>query len=75
MDIPAKLSKEIRQAFQSLEQGWGRLPVKAGIGNSEWDTAIWFDTKKDQYILPLKAAIRQKEKLTTDMKIDVVIWI
>ena len=33
------------------------------IGNSEWKTAIWFDSKKKTYLLPIKAEIRKKEKI------------
>ena len=41
----------------------------------QWETAIWFDTKLDTYLLPLKAEIRKKEKITTDKEIEIMIWI
>jgi hypothetical protein len=43
--LPADIAKEIRENLKWQEQGWGRLKAKAKIGNSEWETAIWFDTK------------------------------
>ena len=43
--------------------------------NTQWETAIWFDTKLDTYLLPLKAEIRKKEKITTDKEIEIMIWI
>ena len=49
--------------------------MTAKIGNTQWETAIWFDTKLDTYLLPLKAEIRKKEKITTDKEIEIVIWI
>ena len=48
--------------------------MTAKIGNTQWETAIWFDTKLDTYLLPLKAEIRKKEKITTDKEIEIV-WI
>ena len=63
LTIPKELSKEIRSILGSEEEGWGRLKVKASIRNTEWDTAIWFDTKLECYLLPVKAEIREKEKL------------
>jgi hypothetical protein len=75
VSLPQELSKEIREILKSEEQGWGRLKVKAKIGNSEWDTAIWFDTKMGTYILPLKAEIRKKEKLEADKEVEVSILI
>ena len=59
--IPESVSKEIRSLFGELEEGWGRLKAKATIGASEWDSAIWYDTKRESYILPIKAQIRKKE--------------
>jgi hypothetical protein len=73
--IPKKMSKEIRTLFQSEEEGWGRLKVVAKIGNSEWKTAIWFDTKMDTYLLPLKAEIRKKEQVIIDNIVNIIIWI
>ncbi len=61
VSLPAKLSKEIRDNLKSEEEGWGRMKARASMGNSTWDTAIWFDTKKNTYLLPIKAAIRKKE--------------
>jgi len=75
VSLPGELSKEIRDALKSEEEGWGRLTATAKIGNSEWKTAIWFDTKLNTYLLPLKAEIRRKENLETGKNIHVVVWI
>ena len=75
VSLPDKLGKEIRDTLKSEEKGWGRLKAKAKIGNSEWDTAIWFDTKMNTYLLPLKAGIRKKENIVIDKNIETVLWI
>ena len=75
ISLPNKLSKEIRTSLKSEEEGWGRLKATAKIGNSEWETAIWFDTKLNTYLLPLKAEIRKKESLKIDKLVDVTIEI
>lgn len=63
VSLPQNISKEIRDSFRSLEEGWGRLKVTAVIGDSEWKTAIWFDTKANTYLLPVKSSIRKKESI------------
>jgi hypothetical protein len=73
--LPTEIAKEIREALKWQEEGWGRLKATAKIGNSEWKTAIWFDTKMNTYLLPLKAEIRKKENLEADKIIKTVIWI
>lgn len=67
--IPKSASLEIRKRRASSEEGWGRLKAEIKIGKSKWKTAIWFDTKHDAYLLPVKAEIRKKEKLAIGEKI------
>lgn len=73
--LPLDMSKEIRDNLKDEEEGWGRLKAVAEIGYTKWDTAIWFDTKRKSYLLPIKAEIRKKEKLETDMEVQVRVWI
>lgn len=73
--LPKEISKEIRECFKSLEEGWGRLKVVAKIGNTEWRTAIWFDTSSQSYFLPVKKEVRTKEQIGIDTAVDVTLWI
>ena len=75
VSLPKELSVEIRESFKYLEEGWGRMKVTAKFGGSEWQTAIWFDTKQDTYLLPLKAKIKIQEKvvLGEDVKIRILV--
>ncbi len=75
VSLPTETSTEIRKMFKAEEEGWGRLKATAKIGNTEWKTAIWFDTKMNTYLLPLKANIRKKEGIVIGEKIELVIWI
>ena len=75
ISLPKELSLEIRDAFKNEEEGWGRLKATARLNNSEWQTAIWFDTKLNAYLLPLKADVRKKEKIEVGQTVDVLIFI
>lgn len=75
VSLPKKLAAAIRKDFQDREEGWGRMKINAKIGKSQWQTAIWFDTKQDTYLLPLKAAIRKKEAITEGQLVHVAVWI
>jgi Domain of unknown function (DUF1905) len=75
VSLPTELSKEIREIFKSEEAGWGRLTATARIENTEWKTAIWFDTKANTYLLPLKSAIRSKESVVIGKAINVSVFI
>ncbi len=75
VSLPKAMASEIRENLQWQEEGWGRMKARAKIGESEWETAIWFDTKHDTYILPLKAEIKKKEKIGVEQDVNVAIWI
>ncbi len=66
MSLPLELSNKIRAQYKEEEQGWGRLSVQAIIGSSSWETAIWFDTKQETYLLPVKKEIRITQKITDE---------
>lgn len=75
VSLPKEMSIDIRDIFKWAEEGWGRMKVTAKVGNSEWKTAIWFDTKQDTYLLPLKAEIRKKENIISGKDVTIIIWI
>ena len=74
VSLPKELAKEIRGNHKWQEEGWGRMKATVQIGNTEWKTSVWFDTKHDTYLLPVKKEIRRKEKIELDKDVDVVIW-
>ena len=71
--LPQDLSTEIRRLLRAEEEGWGRLKATAVIGKTEWKTAIWFDSKKAAYLLPLKSDVRKKENIELNQLIDTIV--
>ena len=60
VSLPQDISTEIRQSLKWQEEGWGRMKATAAINHIKWDTAIWFDKKRNTYLLPIKAEVRKK---------------
>lgn len=75
VSLPNEMAGEIRMALKSQEEGWGRLKAAAQVGESTWETAIWYDSKYKTYLLPLKGEIRKKEQLSTSTEIEVTLWL
>lgn len=71
ISIPKLISKKIRKLEGLSEEGWGRLKTTAQIGNTSWETAVWFDTKIEAYLLPLKLAVRKLEGLEEESSVKV----
>jgi len=75
VSLPVTMSQKIRRLLQSEEEGWGRLKAIARINQTEWQTAIWYDTKQQTYLLPIKALVRKKENISIDTPVKVVVWV
>lgn len=73
--LPVEMSREIRMHFKWQEEGWGRLKSLAKIGDIQWDTAIWYDTKHESYLLPIKAEIRKKQNLKVGSVFKITLWV
>ncbi|MCP9198833.1 DUF1905 domain-containing protein [Gramella sp. GC03-9] len=75
VSLPKEISEEIRNNLKWQEEGWGRMKVTAGLDRFRWETAIWFDTKIQTYLLPIKADIRSRAGLQEGEVLDLSIWI
>jgi hypothetical protein len=73
--LPTEISSEIRSTLKWQEEGWGRMKIVAQIGETKWNTAIWFDRKQNTYLLPIKAKIRSKNQLNITDSTEIIIWI
>ena len=73
VSVPIATSKRIRQSHLSSEEGWGRLKTKATIGRTSWNTAVWFDSNRGRYLLPVKKTIRDKEAVKPNQMLSVAL--
>jgi hypothetical protein len=59
--VPEDESAELRAASELVTYGWGMIPVRARIGDTEWKTSLF--PKDGGYIVPVKDAVRRPERL------------
>lgn len=57
------------------KSGFGSVPVKARIGNSDFTTSLFPHRESGGYILPIKAAIRRAEDLTEGDMVRLSLWL
>lgn len=60
--VPADVSEGVRE-MELPRRGFGSVKVTVRLGSSEWRTSIFPDAKSGCYVLPVKKAVRAKEKL------------
>jgi len=75
VSLPKRFSREIRKVLQMEEEGWGRLRSTARINQTEWQTAVWFDTRLGTYLLPVRAEVRKSEGIRAGALINVTLII
>ena len=64
--VPKAISEEIKFFTSTNKAAWGAVRVAVQIGQSQWNTSLFPDKKSGSYFLSLKAAVRKKEKISTD---------
>lgn len=63
VSLPADESEEIRELTGAPRRGFGSLRVRVTIGGSTWKTSIFPDKASGTYVLPIKRAVRNAERL------------
>ncbi len=67
--VPAKYSLDMKAIMGIVTYGWGMIPARVVIGKTEWNTSLW--PKDGRYIVPIKASVREAEKLHQGDKVTV----
>jgi hypothetical protein len=68
--VPTEMSGEIRALAKTLSYGWGVVPVRARIGETEFKTSLF--PREGQFMVPIKDVVRA----ANDLKVGepVSIW-
>lgn len=69
--LPADHSHIIKMAVP--RRGWGSVRVRVRIGETQWNTSIFPDSKSGCYFLPVKADVRKVEGLEADDEVEVML--
>jgi hypothetical protein len=59
--VPDDASVALHAVSAAVSYGWGMMPVRAPIGESDWETSLF--PKDGRYIVPVKSAVRIAERL------------
>ena len=73
LQVDKQSSKKIKDKHGQVRRGWGSIRVVVTLGKSTWKTSIFPDSKSGTYLLPLKAEVRQKEKVEAKDKVKFVL--
>ncbi|HEV2791530.1 MAG TPA: DUF1905 domain-containing protein [Solirubrobacterales bacterium] len=60
ISLPPEVSDDVRARTEGL-LAFGSAKVEARIGETTWPTSVFFDRKRDCFLLPVKAEVRRRE--------------
>ena len=61
VSVPDEESHHLHALSSTVTYGWGMIPVRVRIGDTEWKTSLY--PKDGLYVVPVKDAVRRAEGL------------
>jgi hypothetical protein len=71
--VPRELSDVIREETDGLRAGFGSVKVLATIGDTQFSTSVFPDSKSKCFVLPVKKAVRKAEQIDDGDPVDIVL--
>ncbi|GAA3069005.1 MULTISPECIES: DUF1905 domain-containing protein [Actinomycetes] len=68
--MPEELSAQLKEAARGLMY-WGQVPVRATIGATDFDTAVW--PKDGRFLVPVKVAVQRAERIDVGDHVTVTV--
>src|SRR5215471_8596632 len=65
VSLPPEIGDDITDVTAGIRAGFGSVRVAVTVGTTSWQTSIFPDSKTGTYLLPVKKAVRDAEKLQT----------
>ena len=69
--VPEDDSRELKAVSGAVTYGWGMIPLRARIGQTEWRTSLF--PKDDRYVVPVKASVRRAEAIGEGDVVDLTL--
>lgn len=70
--VPESQVKKIKEIAAQLTYGWGVIPGRVKIGNTDFTTSLF--PKDGGYLVPIKNDVRFAEQIEVDDKITVQLF-
>jgi Domain of unknown function (DUF1905) len=71
--VPEYEADVLRDAAAYVTYGWGMIPVRGHIGDTDFTTALW--PKDGGYVVPIKDAVRKPEQLELGDDVTVLLTV
>jgi hypothetical protein len=73
LTVPDERAAEIHAVAVSITYGWGVVPVRVRLGETNWKTSLF--PKDGGYVLPVKDAVRRAEAVELGAVVSVQVTV
>lgn len=73
VSLPQDVSDEVLELGEPYARGFGSLRVEVTVGGTVWRTSIFPDAGRGAYVLPVKRAVREAERLTVGVPVRLAV--
>lgn len=71
--VPRDVSEMIREETDGLRGGFGSVKVAAQIGDTEFPTSVFPDSKSQCFVLPVKKSVRKAEEIEDGDPVEITL--
>jgi hypothetical protein len=71
--LPEDAADEIDDQQRGPRRGFGAVKVRVTLGGSTWVTSIFPSKEQASYVLPIKSAVRAKEKVPDGARVTLAL--
>ena len=71
--VPRAVSEMIREETDGRRGGFGSVKVAARIGETEFSTSVFPDSKSQCFVLPVKKAVRRAEEIEDGDPVEITL--
>lgn len=73
--LPEQVALEMKMKYGDVSGSFGTLKVYVIIGETMWQTSLFYDTKRESYLLPVKATVRKAEQLMIGQVYELILTV
>jgi Domain of unknown function (DUF1905) len=71
LTVPVEVSDDVRAVTAGTRRGFGSVRVQVTVGRTSWSTSLFPDAKRGAYLLPVKQAVRSRERVDVGDRLSV----
>lgn len=71
--VPEEVSEELNARYSENKRGFGSLKVEVKLGESTWNTSLFYDSKTSCFVLPIKKTVRDRNRVSEGDSADISI--